>query len=361
MIPYRLHVDGPLLAALLLLGLVGLFTLYSASGQDSNLVFGQAQRLALGFVLALVIAQTPGQFWQQVSPWLFAVGLGLLLAVALVGEASKGATRWLNLGILRFQPSEIMKLALPLMLAWLYAQVAAPPRLVWIVVGLGVLAVPSLLIAKQPDLGTALLVAAAGGISLYLAGLSYRYILGLLLAVGAVLPVVWLNMLPYQRMRVYTFLSPESDPMGAGWNTIQAKIAIGSGGLYGKGWLHGSQTQLEFIPERHTDFIFAVLSEEWGLVSVGMLLALYLFIVLRGLVLASYAPTRYGQILAGTLSLIFFVYVFINIGMVSGILPVVGVPLPLISYGGTSLVTLLVGFGILMAVTRPAPRRLDFN
>ncbi len=357
----RLHLDGPLLAALGLLGFIGLVNLYSASGQNDALVLNQGLRLSLALVLAVVLAQTPVGFWQRLAPWLFGLGLVLLLAVALFGDISKGARRWLDLGIFRFQPSELMKLALPMLLAWLYARVTAPPHLLWVGVGLVLISVPAALILKQPDLGTALLVISSGGLVIYLAGLPYRY---LFLALGtglASLPLIWELLHDYQRQRVYTFLNPGSDKLGSGWNTEQAMIAIGAGGWQGKGWLQGSQTQHGFIPERHTDFIFAAFAEEWGWFSALGLLGLYLFIVLRGLMLAGMAPTRYGQLLAGNISLMFFIYVFINIGMVSGLLPVVGVPLPLMSYGGTSVVTLLIGFGILMAVTRPAPCRRDFS
>lgn len=357
----KLHLDGPLLAALCLLGFIGLVNLYSASGQDGSLVFNQALRLGLAFGLAIILAQLPTDFWQKLAPGLFVLGLLLLLAVALVGDISKGARRWLDLGVVRFQPSELMKLALPMLLAWLYAQVATPPRLFWVGIGLSLIAAPAVLILKQPDLGTALLVISSGGLVIYLAGLHYRHLL-IALVLGLVsLPIVWELLHDYQRQRVYTFLNPGSDKLGSGWNTEQAIIAIGSGGLYGKGWLQGSQTHHGFIPERHTDFIFAAFAEEWGLVSAAALIGLYGCIVLRGLILASRAPSRYGQLLAGNLSLMFFVYMCINIGMVSGLLPVVGVPLPLMSYGGTSVMTLLIGFGILMAVTRPAPQRRDFS
>jgi rod shape determining protein RodA len=284
------------------------------------------------------------------SPAIYGVGIVLLLAVLLVGDIGKGAQRWLDLGVLRFQPSEMVKVGVPMMVAWVLAGGALPPNWRRLLLALGLTIVPVLLIAKQPDLGTALLVAAAGISVLFLAGMSWRLIGGFGALMAAALPVVWMFLRDYQKQRVLTFLDPEQDPLGAGYHTIQSKIAIGSGGVYGKGWLHGTQSQLEFVPEKHTDFIFAVMSEEFGLIGGVILLTLYVLIVLRGLYIASQAQDSYARLLAGSLTLVFFVYAFVNVGMVIGVLPVVGVPLPLISYGGTSLVTLMAGFGILMSV-----------
>jgi rod shape determining protein RodA len=273
----------------------------------------------------------------------------LLIATWLVG-VGKGANRWLDFGVIRFQPSEIMKLAVPMMIAWFFHPLSLPPSLRATLVAFFLLLIPALLIARQPDLGTALLIGVSGCITIFLAGLRWRYILGLGALAAAAAPALWYVMHEYQRNRVRTFLNPESDPLGSGWNIIQSKIAVGSGGLFGKGWLNGTQSRLEFIPERHTDFILAVLAEEWGLIGVAVLLLLYVVITGRSSYIAGTAKDTYSRLLAGSLAYTFFVYVVVNSGMVSGVLPVVGVPLPLISYGGTSIVTLLAGFGILMSV-----------
>ena len=344
------HLDLPLLAAVLLLCGLGLLVLYSASGENLAQVQRQGVRLTVALLAMLIVAQVPPITLQRWSPWLFGVGVVLLLAVMLFGEAGKGAQRWLNLGLLRFQPSELMKLAMPMMIAWYLAEKPLPPDWRRLAIALTMLIVPVVLIARQPDLGTSVLVASAGLFVLFLSGISWRLIAGAGLVVGAAAPALWYLMRDYQRQRVLTFLNPESDPLGAGYHIIQSKIAIGSGGVYGKGWLNGTQSQLDFLPERHTDFIFAVLAEEFGLVGALTLLAVYLFIVLRGLYIAAQAQDTYTRLLAGAVTLTFFVYLFVNAGMVTGLLPVVGVPLPLISYGGTSLVTLMAGFGILMSV-----------
>lgn len=345
-----LHIDLPLLTGLLLLAGVGLVILFSASDRNMDLVQRQAIRLAVAFGAAIFIAQLHPDDLRRWSPWLFLVGILMLIAVILFGEFGKGAQRWLDLGLFKFQPSEMLKLALPMMIAWYLAEQRLPPTISRLLVAGGLTLLPVLLIAKQPDLGTALLVASAGIFALFLAGISWRLIglLGVLMA--ALGPAVWFVMHDYQRQRVLTFLNPENDPLGAGYHIIQSKIAIGSGGIGGKGWLNGTQSHLEFLPERHTDFIFAVISEEFGLVGILGLLCLYLFIILRGLFIASQAQDTYTRLLAGSLTLVFFVYLFVNAGMVTGLLPVVGVPLPLISYGGTSLVTILAGFGILMSI-----------
>jgi len=346
----RIHLDLPLLTGLLLLSGYGLVILYSASGQDLHQVEKQALRLLIAFGAMFFLAQIPPQSLRRWSPWLYGIGVSLLIAVLVMGVMGKGAQRWLDLGFMRFQPSELVKLAAPMMLAWFLSSKPLPPNWKQIIFSLVLLAIPVLLIAKQPDLGTAILVASSGLFVLFLAGISWRLIIGLGLLAAAAAPAIWYLMHDYQRRRVLTFLNPESDPLGSGYHIIQSKIAIGSGGIYGKGWLNGTQSQLEFLPERHTDFIFAVLGEEFGFIGILVLLAIFLFIILRGLYMASQAQDSYSRLLAGALVLVFFVYLFVNMGMVSGILPVVGVPLPLVSYGGTSLVTLMAGFGMLMSI-----------
>ena len=346
----RLHLDLPLLTGLLLLCGFGLVVLYSASGEDFGQVQRQMIRLGLAFVVMLIAAQIAPSTLQRWSPWLYGLGVLMLVAVLVFGEVGKGAQRWLNLGIIRFQPSELVKLAVPLMIAWYLADKKLPPSWRNLFVAAVLIVAPVLMIAKQPDLGTSLLVASAGIFALFLAGISWRLIFGFIGAAAAAAPVLWYLMRDYQRQRVLTFLDPEKDPLGAGYHIIQSKIAIGSGGMYGKGWLNGTQSQLDFLPERHTDFIFAVLSEEFGLVGVLILLGLYLFIIARGLYIATRAQDTFNRLLAGSLTLVFFVYLFVNTGMVSGLLPVVGVPLPLVSYGGTSLVTLMAAFGMLMSI-----------
>ncbi len=347
----RLHLDLPLLTGLVLLCGLGLIFLYSASGQDSGEIVKQSIRLALGFTSMFLLAQVNPdklRFW---SPAFFTIAIILLIIVLIEGHMGKGAQRWISLGFVRFQPSEVMKLAMPMMMAWYLVKTPLPPSWSKIAVSGVMILLPMLLIAKQPDLGTALLVGISGLFVLFLGGLSWRLIIGI---VVVSIPTGWAlwkwGMQDYQRNRVLTFLDPERDPLGTGYHIIQSKIAIGSGGLYGKGWLNGTQSQLEFLPERTTDFIFAVISEEFGFVGVVMLLSLYLFIILRGFYIAANGQDSYSRLLAGALILVFFVYLFVNTGMVTGILPVVGVPLPLVSYGGTSLVTILSGFGILMSV-----------
>lgn len=347
----RFNLDIPLLLGLLAVSILGLVVLYSAGRQDLDLIFRQGIRLGLGFLLLVGLAQIPPQHFKVWTPWLYLGGIMLLIAVLVVGEIGKGAQRWLDLGVIRFQPAEIMKLAVPMMIGWYFAGKRLPPRLHHLLVGIFMVGIPFLLIAKQPDLGTALLVVSSGCFALFLAGLSWKIMLSLggLIGVGA--PLFWnYAMHDYQRQRVLTFINPETDPLGSGYHIIQSKIAIGSGGLYGKGWLNGTQSHLQFLPETSTDFIFAVLAEEFGLLGVGLLLVLYFFIIARSLYIATRAPDTYTRLLAGSLALTFFVYVFVNTGMVSGLLPVVGIPLPLISYGGTSLVTIMAGFGILISV-----------
>jgi rod shape determining protein RodA len=344
------HIDLPLLAGLLLLCGFGLVVLYSASGENLDQLQRQALRILLAFTVMLAVAQLNPATLRRWSPWLYLAGLLMLIAVLLFGEVGKGAQRWLDLGIVRFQPSELVKLAVPMMIAWYLAEKRLPPSWQRLLAAALMIVIPVLLIAKQPDLGTALLVSSAGVFVLFLAGISWRLIGGLAVAAAGAAPVIWYLMRDYQRQRVLTFLDPEKDPLGAGYHIIQSKIAIGSGGLYGKGWLNGTQSQLDFLPERHTDFIFAVLSEEFGLIGVLILLAMYLFVIGRGLYIATRAQDTFTRLLAGSMTLVFFVYLFVNTGMVAGLMPVVGVPLPLVSYGGTSLVTLMAGFGILMSI-----------
>ncbi|MDJ0657666.1 MAG: rod shape-determining protein RodA [Xanthomonadales bacterium] len=345
----RPMVDGPLLAAVACVAALGLAVLYSASGSDTASVVKQSIRLAAGFTALLVLARIPPQQLRLWTPMLYCVGLVLLLVVAFLGEG-RGAQRWLDLGVVRFQPAELLKLTVPMMLAWYLHGRALPPSLRDLAVCLILVAVPAVLIARQPDLGTALLVGSSGLFVLFLAGLSWRLVAGLGAAALALTPVLWHFMHDYQRSRVMMMFNPEADPLGRGWNIIQSKIAVGSGGLYGKGWLNGTQAHLEFLPERSTDFILAVYAEEFGLLGVVLLFALYFYIVSRCLGIAMQAKDTYSRLLAGTLSLTFFVYVIVNSGMISGLLPVVGVPLPLVSYGGTSLVSLLAAFGMIMSV-----------
>jgi len=345
-----IHLDLPLLIGLLLLCGFGLAILYSASGQDMGQIQRQLIRLGLAFLVMLVVAQIHPATLKRWSPWLYLVGLTLLVAVLVFGQMGKGAQRWLDLGFFRFQPSEMVKLAVPMMIAWFLAEKPLPPDWKRLLITLILIIIPVLLIFKQPDLGTSLLVASAGIFALFLAGVSWRIIGGALASLTALAPALWFFMKDYQRQRVLTFMNPESDPLGSGYHIIQSKIAIGSGGVYGKGWLNGTQSNLDFLPERHTDFIFAVLAEEFGFIGILLLLSIYLFIIVRGLYIASRGQDTYSRLLGGALTLVFFVYLFVNTGMVSGILPVVGVPLPLISYGGTSLVTLMAGFGILMSI-----------
>lgn len=343
------RLDPVLLVTLLLVMALGLAALYSAGGQDAGLVQRQGVRLAVGLVALAVLSQVPAHVLRIWTPWLYLFGLALVAATWFVG-VGRGASRWLDLGMVTFQPSEIMKLAVPMTVAWYLHPRILPPGWKDSAIAVAILAIPAALIARQPDLGTALLVAVSGCFTLFLAGIRWRMIVAAGIAMAGAAPVLWMFLADYQRARVMTFIDPEADPLGAGWNIIQSKIAVGSGGLTGKGWLHGTQSNLEFIPERHTDFILAVLAEEFGLLGVGLLLGLYLLLIGRGLYIASVARDTFSRLLAGSLAMTLFVYVLVNGGMVSGLLPVVGVPLPLVSYGGTSAVTLLAGFGILMSI-----------
>ncbi|MFD2190330.1 rod shape-determining protein RodA [Pistricoccus aurantiacus] len=354
----RLSLDPWLMLLLLLLLAGGLVVLYSASGQRMATVIAQASRLGVALAAMGVIAQLTPRTLMRWTPLVYGLTLAMLVAVEIMGDIGMGAQRWLVIpGVMRFQPSELMKLAMPMMVATYLARRHLPPSFADLGVCALIMAAPVILIARQPDLGTALLVACAGMFVVLLAGLTWRFILFLGVLIGGALPLLWFTMHNYQRQRVLTFLHPESDPLGAGWNIIQSTTALGSGGIWGKGWLQGTQSQLEFLPERHTDFIVAVLGEEFGLFGMLLVLCLYLLIVMRGLWLANQAQDSFGRLLAGSIILTFFIYVFVNVGMVSGILPVVGVPLPLVSYGGTSSVTLLAGFGILMAIYAHHRRR----
>ncbi len=347
----RMHFDPLLMLPLLVVLTAGGFVLYSASGQNFDYVIRQGVRAGIALVAMLTLAQFEPRQYRLWSPWIYLFGLGLVISVLFFGTDIKGAQRWLTLpGGTRFQPSELMKLALPMMLAWYLSERRLPPRFKHVLVALALIALPAGIIARQPDLGTSLLIAASGLLVLWLAGLQWRFIFGFAALAAAAAPLLWYNMHEYQQQRVLTLLDLGADPLGAGWNINQSMIAIGSGGLEGKGWLQGTQSQLDFLPESHTDFIIAVLAEEGGLVGVLTLLGAYLLIIARGIYIGIQAQDTYSRLLAGAITLTFFVYVFVNIGMVAGILPVVGVPLPLISYGGTSIVTLMAGFGMLMSI-----------
>lgn len=348
----RLHIDGWLLLILLILGVGSLFVLYSASGRHWDLLAKQASSFGIGLIAMIVIAQFEPRFMARWVPLGYAIGVGLLVVVEVMGHTAMGATRWINIpGVIRFQPSEFMKIIMPATIAWYLSRYNLPPRLKHVVISLVMIGVPFVLILKQPDLGTSMLILASGAFVIFMAGLPWRWLIGAITAAVPVAVGMWYFVLhDYQKRRIHTFLDPESDPLGSGWNIIQSKAAIGSGGVFGKGWLLGTQSHLDFLPESHTDFIIAVLSEEFGLVGVSLLLVIYMLLILRGLVITANAQTLFGKLLAGGLTMTFFVYVFINIGMVSGLLPVVGVPLPFISYGGTHVVTLLSAFGILMAI-----------
>ena len=344
-------IDPALFLLLGILATFGLVMLYSASGSNIDLITRQLTRLALGLVFFIGVANVPLRLLKSLSVWLYLIGVLLLLAVMFFGEVGKGAQRWLDLGIIRFQPSEILKLAVPMMVASYLANRVLPIGLKDLFVSVVLVLIPVMLIARQPDLGTAILVGSAGFFVLFLAGVRWRVMLSLMFLMSLMAPLIWKFALhDYQRSRILTMLDPESDPLGSGYHIIQSKIAIGSGGVYGKGWLNGTQSQLDFIPERSTDFIFSVFGEEFGFFGSVILILLYLSIIFRGLYIAARSSDNFGRLVAGAISLTFFVYLFVNIGMVSGMLPVVGVPLPLISYGGTSMVTLLTGFGLIMSI-----------
>lgn len=348
----KVHIDLILTLLLVILAATGLLILYSASGQDIGLVKRQAIHFGLGITLMIIAAQISPRQYRWLAPWGYLLGMVLLLLVLFMGVGAKGAQRWLDFpGLPRFQPSELMKLALPIAVAWFMSKRPIPPKLSDLLKSTIIIFIPTILIFKQPDLGTAILICGSGLWVLFFAGMSWKIIFSLFALVSASAPVMWFFVMHgYQKQRVMTFLNPESDPLGTGWNIIQSKTAIGSGGVSGKGYMSGTQSQLEFLPESHTDFIIAVVAEELGLIGVCFILLLYTLIILRCLYMANNCRTLFGRLLTGSIAITFFIYVFVNIGMVSGILPVVGVPLPLISYGGTSVLSLLLGFGLVMSM-----------
>lgn len=345
-----IHIDGTLLAFLLLLSTAGLLVLYSASNQNLHSIEYQAMRLLVAFGVMFVIAQISPFALQRWAPWIYTIGLILLVVVLITGHIGKGAQRWINLGFMRFQPAEVMKLAIPLLLAWYYHKIDLPITIKSVLIAIPIILIPAVLTAKQPDLGTGILLAIAGASVLFLAGLSWQIILTTLVSITAFVPFAWYLLHDYQQQRVLTFLNPERDPLGAGYHIIQSKIAIGSGGIFGKGWLNGTQSNLHFLPEHTTDFIFAVCCEEFGFVGTLILIFLYLLVVFRGFYITMNAQDTFSRLLAGSITLTFFISFFINMGMVTGILPVVGIPLPLVSYGGSSMVTVMASFGILMSI-----------
>ena len=345
------HIDPILLFLIIAVVVYGLVVLFSAVDQSETLFRAQLTRLALAFVALVFAAQLPPRLYIRWAPFIYLLGVGLLVLVLVGGVTVKGSQRWLEIpGVTRFQPSELMKIAVPLAVAWYFHDKPLPPTLLDVAVALAIVAIPSGLIIMQPDLGTGILVAGAGVAVIVLAGLRWRLIIGAFLAFAAAAPFLWFSLQAYQRQRILTLFDPESDPLGAGWNIIQSTTAIGSGGFWGKGLFEGTQSRLDFLPEARTDFIIAVIGEELGFVGIITLLLLYVLVIGRGLFLAVSAESTFGRLLSGALIFTFFVYVFVNIAMVSGLLPVVGVPLPLVSYGGTSAITLMAGFGIVMAI-----------
>jgi len=345
-----LHIDMLLLSFLFLLSIAGLTILYSASSFNPHVVQVQAAHLLVAFGIMITVAQLPPITLQRAAPWIYTLGVVLLAVVLNIGHIGKGAQRWLNLGFIHFQPAELMKLAIPLMLAWFYHHRHLPITWKSLLIALPLILLPVLLTAKQPDLSTAILLMIAGISILFLAGLSWKIMSAALVFILACLPLAWYAMHDYQRQRVFTFLNPEGDPLGTGYHIIQSKIAIGSGGLFGKGWLNATQSNLQFLPEHATDFIFAVCAEEFGLVGSIILIALFMLVILRGFYITIHAQDTFSRLLAGSLTFTFFAAFFINMGMVTGILPVAGIPLPLVSYGGSSMVTLMASFGILMSI-----------
>ncbi len=347
----RIYIDWPLFYSLIILIAVGLMVIYSASNQNIDMIIRQLVRIVIALAALLLFAQIEPNTLYRWSPYIYAFGLLLLVLVLFFGVTGKGAQRWLNIGIFKIQPSEIMKLAVPMMTAWILVRFSFPANFKSITLALIIIIIPSAMVIIQPDLGTAILIAASGLIVLFLAAVSWKLIFVSFGLIAAVAPFIWTNLHGYQQDRILTLFDPWSDPLGAGYHTIQSIIAIGSGGMYGKGWLNGTQSRLDFIPEQSTDFIFSVFAEEFGLVGVLLLLGLYMFIIIRCLKISLTVQHTYSRLLAGSLATTFFCYMFVNIGMVSGILPIVGVPLPLISYGGTSMVTLMAAFGVLMSIS----------
>lgn len=345
-----IHIDGMLLGLLILLSTAGLIILYSASSQNPRIVEMQSLHLLLAFAVMFVFAQIPPVSLQRAAPWIYAIGLCLLIFVLIMGHIGKGAQRWLNMGIMRFQPAELMKLGIPLLLASYYHKIHLPIRFKSVFLALPIILVPTFLTAKQPDLGTAILLIMGGASVLFLAGLSWQIMTSTFVGIALFIPFGWYFLHDYQRQRVLTFLNPENNPLGSGYHIIQSKIAIGSGGLFGKGWLHGTQSNLHFLPEHTTDFIFAVCGEEFGFIGSMLLILLFILIVIRGFYITINAQDTFTRLLAGSITFTFFVCFFINMSMVTGLLPVVGIPLPLVSYGGTSMMTIMASFGILMSI-----------
>jgi len=346
----RLHIDFPLFLAFMVIFMISLTTIYSASNSSIDAVLNQGIKIMISIFAMGVVAQFSPLSYARIGPWLYFVCLVLLILVLIIGETRNGATRWLNIGITSFQPSELMKIAMPLMIAGYISRGALPPNVSSVALSITIVLIPSYLIMEEPDLGTSILVAFSGLVVIFLSGLKKRYLALAFALFLAYLPFMWSNIHPFQKKRVLSFLNPESDPLGSGYHLIQSKIAIGSGGIFGKGWLNSTQGQLDFLPERTTDFIFAILAEEFGFLGVSLLIGIYLFIIGRGIMIAINAQDLFSRLLASSISLTFFVYVFVNIAMTTGLLPVVGVPLPLISSGGTSMVTIMVGLGMLMSV-----------
>jgi len=346
----RLHIDFPLFLAFMAIFMISLTTIYSASNGSIDAVVNQGIKILISISAMVVVAQFSPLSYARVGPWLYFLCLVLLILVLVIGETRNGATRWLNIGITSFQPSELMKIAMPLMIARYIAKGALPPDISSVALSITIVLIPSYLIMQEPDLGTSILIAFSGLVVIFLSGLKKRYLAVAFTLFLAYLPFMWSSIHPFQKKRVLSFLNPESDPLGSGYHLIQSKIAIGSGGLFGKGWLNSTQGQLDFLPERTTDFIFAILAEEFGFLGVSLLIGIYLFIIGRGIMIAINAQDLFSRLLASSISLTFFVYVFVNIAMTTGLLPVVGVPLPLISSGGTSMVTIMVGLGMLISV-----------
>ena len=346
----RLHIDFPLFLAFIAIFIVSLTTIYSASNSSIDAVVNQGIKILISISAMVVVAQFSPLSYARVGPWLYFLCLVLLILVLVIGETRNGATRWLNIGITSFQPSELMKIAMPLMIARYISRGALPPDVSSVALSIIIVLIPSYLIMEEPDLGTSILIAFSGLVVIFLSGLKKRYLAIAFALFLAYLPFMWSNIHPFQKKRVLSFLNPESDPLGSGYHLIQSKIAIGSGGVFSKGWLNSPQGQLDFLPERTTDFIFAILAEEFGFLGVSLLIGIYLFISWRGIMIAINAQDLFSRLLASSISLTFFVYVFVNIAMTTGLLPVVGVPLPLISSGGTSMVTIMVGLGMLMSI-----------
>ena len=346
----RLHIDFPLFLAFMAIFIVSLTTIYSASNSSIDAVVNQGIKILISISAMVVVAQFSPLSYARVGPWLYFLCLVLLILVLVIGETRNGATRWLNIGITSFQPSELMKIAMPLMIARYISRGALPPDVSSVALSIIIVLIPSYLIMEEPDLGTSILIAFSGLVVIFLSGLKKRYLAIAFALFLAYLPFMWSSIHPFQKKRVLSFLNPESDPLGSGYHLIQSKIAIGSGGVFGKGWLNSTQGQLDFLPERTTDFIFAILAEEFGFLGVSLLIGIYLFIIWRGIMIAINAQDLFSRLLASSISLTFFVYVFVNIAMTTGLLPVVGVPLPLISSGGTSMVTIMIGLGMLISV-----------